>query len=746
MWKRILLALAILGLGAFCVFWLGGRGYLGSHEPPGKVNTPARPEEAVADAVGVQAESAAARGVAEPKQVLFGDFHVHTTYSLDAFLMNLPLNGGEGAHPPADACDFARFCSQLDFWSTNDHAEMLSPEHWRDTVESLRQCNAVAQDPENPDTGAFLGWEWSQIGTTPDNHYGHKNVVLLGTGPGDIPARPIASQPPASTRRFNLMSNPALGLLALAGGKRYMDLAHQLRRMREVPICPDGVASPDLPADCREAVPTPAGLFRKLDEWDLPSIVIPHGTAWGLYSPPGTDWRKQLAPDMHDPDRQTLIEIYSGHGNSEEYRSYRDVEYAADGIPRCPEPRDDYVPTCWRAGEIIQQRCEDAGLELEECQSRAAEARRNAIQAGISPQLTVPGSSGAEFLDAGQCTDCWLPAFNQRPRSTAQYMLALRDFGGEGGPERFRMGFLGSSDNHQARGGNGFKEFGRVFNTESAGPPNPPALLALLARDPSEPVREPQSVPFDPATTSLPLFAQFETERAGSFFLTGGLVATHANGRDRQAIWDALERREVYATSGGRTLLWFDLVNAPESDAGENTVPMGGSAVMGESPRFLVRAAGAFEQKPGCPDYALDSLGPERLERLCRGECYHPSDRRKLITRIEVVRIRPQSRVDEPIDELIEDPWRVFECEPDPSGCTVSFTDEEFPGGARDAVYYVRAIEAPSPAVNGAQLRCEYDAFGRCLQINLCTRESGDCLAEVEERAWSSPIFVDFGG
>ena len=37
-----------------------------------------------------------------PKQILFGDTHVHTTYSTDAFLWSLPIFNGEGPHPISD--------------------------------------------------------------------------------------------------------------------------------------------------------------------------------------------------------------------------------------------------------------------------------------------------------------------------------------------------------------------------------------------------------------------------------------------------------------------------------------------------------------------------------------------------------------------------------------------------------------------------------------------------------------------
>ena len=744
------------------LFFALAYGWLGIHDGPGEITKIRIPEEVISEREITQLDSGKKLDEKGAKQILFGDLHVHTTYSFDAFIGSLPMMHGEGSRPLGDACDFARFCSALDFWSINDHAEASTPRRWSETIESIQQCNAVGGDGNNPDTVAFLGWEWTQVGGTPDTHYGHKNVIFRDIETEKVPTRPIHSGGIANRalRGLPLRNGPLL--FALDPNQRMLDFNLYLHELRQSEECESGKSVWDLPNNCREGAETPTELFAKLDDWGFDSMVIPHGTTWGFYTPPGYEYDKQLAKNFHDPKRETLIEIYSGHGNTEEYRSFRATEMNELQQPICPNPTASYMPSCFRAGQIIEERCLNEGESSTECSQRAATARQDYVNIGTAGHYTVRGENPEEWLDSGQCRDCYLPAFNYRPGGAAQYIMALTNFDDPKNPRRFRFGFMASSDNHSARPGTGYKEYSRWGMTESVlGPVDKTAEKAFRFDDGAPTSRsddvdlgELMMAPREDmnliTTTSksrrldiIPLLIT-ERERQASFFTTGGLIAVHSDGRDRNAIWDSMKNKSVYGTSGDRILLWFDLKNANDDEI----VSMGGEVQMNKPPEFEVRAIGAFEQKPGCPDYSLSSLSPDRLESLCRGECYNPSDTRKLITRIEVIRILPQITPGEDVAKLIQDPWKTIDCPADPDGCKVSFVDEEYPSLNRDALYYVRAVQSPSLAVNAGNMRCNYDENGNCIKVNLCFNDhrgdpNDDCLAMNEERAWSSPIFVD---
>jgi hypothetical protein len=602
-----------------------------------------------------------------------------------------------------------------------------------------RACER-AGDPANPDLVAFTGFEWTQVGLTPAQHYGHKNVIFPGTAEDEVPTRPIGSVAGEGGLVSGFEAVGGLRWIDPLGWSEYADFLWLLDALAETPNCPDRADANTLPDNCRESALTPDVLFEKLRQGGYEALVIPHGTAWGSYTPPGTAFDKQLTRALHDPERQTLVEIMSGHGNSEEYRAWREFEIGANGERICPAPTPDYLPCCWRAGEIMRERCGD--LPEDECDARVAEAMRLALDANVTVPRVFPDTRAEDWLDCGQCRDCFKPSFGLRPRESVQYAMALSNHAetsADGEPLRFRFGFLASSDNHKARPGTGYKQYARRQMTDATGVRSRFYESLVQPESDADP-RVPQSVEIQPGLTHR------DTERVASFFYTGGLVAAHSEGRSREAIWQALERREVYGTSGPRILLWFDLLNAPQGPA-----PMGSELAFEGVPRFEARAVGAFEQQPGCPEAAADALDPERLERLCRGECYFPSDARHPIVAIEIVRIRPQVRPGEDVDDLIEDPWRRIDCGPDPGGCVVRVEDPEYASSGRDALYYARAIQAETPALNGAQLRTTFDSEGRAVATDPCygdyrTDFSEDCLAPVHERAWSSPIFLDRPG
>jgi len=714
--KKILLGLLILILLITAAGWLVGSAVLFDNPEPAVPASTPRPDSTTANPVGGR------------KQILFGDLHVHTSYSVDAALTDTPASKGTPYSSPGDACDFARHCSALDFWSINDHAEGLTPWQWQATKEAVRQCDD-ATDAANPDMVSFLGWEWSH-GTEdgdPTKHHGHKNVIFRDTAEDQVPTRPISSsnlfrnpsQLPAAVRGLAWL---AMSKLNMAG---YQSLAKHIQTLGEMENCTANDVR-GLPNDCYEAAETPNQLFEKLDQWGFDALVIPHGMAWGNTNPEGADFNYQM--DQLNDKYQRLLEVNSGHGNSE---VYRDLNIASTTDTVCPEPANGYTPCCWQAGEIIRQRCTGNGNSSEDCDQRAGKTRNLYLSnRGLHAQFSlahdvVPDTRPDDWGQCDQLLGEFQPSYNYQPKQSAQYMLTL---GTEG--KRYRTGFMASSDTHSARAGNGYKEQQRMYFTdvkENLQAPRPESRPASLKDQPVQP-------------SSLSMFPDSE-DLSNAFYFTGGLVAVHSEGRTREAIWDALYRREVYGTSGPRIGLGFEMI-----DGDGNSHAMGSEVSTSAAPRFRVQGMGSIKQQPGCPDYAERALGAERVASLCRNECYNPSSEAHNIERIELVRVLPRRSVDEKTTDLIQDPWRVFDCEPEQNTCEADFTDESFVTGGREAVYYARVIQEATPTIQGDPLGCEYNEAGVCVKTNICMGGGveEDCLSPAEHRAWSSPIYVTY--
>ena len=221
----------------------------------------------------------------------------------------------------------------------------------------------------------------------------------------------------------------------------------------------------------------------------------------------------------------------------------------------CPSPTEKYVPDCFQAGEIIKERCLVSAGDEATCDARAKQAILNFTKANPYGLLTVPNNRPYEWLNSGQCQDCFLPAFDYRPRSSVQYALALRNFN-DTNTEPYRFGFIGSSDHHSSRSGSGYKEVDRIRNTDS----KYRSSNTIMSLGQSEEFLIPKSQEIN-LEQMIDRMKPSQGERVASFLYTGGLIATHVTAKNRDALWKSLNRREVYATSGDRILLWFDLIN-----------------------------------------------------------------------------------------------------------------------------------------------------------------------------------------
>ena len=540
------------------------------------------------------------------KQVYWGDLHVHTAYSLDAW-------GFGTVETPADAYAFARgeplrlpsgqqakLDRPLDFMAVTDHAEWFSLLYqcsdplWRDDP----YC-AILVERNAPETGSEVFGRY---------------VVPTITGPEpqvpdlciDDPAGCAAAQQQQWHRiqqQTNAANDPC-HFTAFVGFEwsATPDFSHTHRNVI--------FENEHVTAEAIDYLrfPEPRLLWEELDRQCRPeagcrAIAVPHNTNMG----DGRSFDVETeAPDVLDSRAryERLIEVFQEKGNSE----------------------------CLPA---FGQTDEDCSFEV-----RLTKRSRPAAAADYTREE-------------------W-----ERMRGSYVRRLLLRGLYGyaESGERRvnpLQLGIIGSTDNHAATGG---------FVEEDQWPGS-----VFGAGD-------------------------FERTMSRVDWNPGGLVAVWAEENTRSSLFEALHRREVYATSGPRMRVRFAGVDDGSTcadDLPEGAVPMGGT----------------IDHVPGAPSFLVHAL----------------YDRTPL-QKIEI--IKGEFR-DGELRERVVDVWTSSNGALDV--CEV-WTDPDFDAAA-PAFWYARVLEAPTPRWSARH----------CREAGRCDDYPGAAEA-VRERAWTSPIWYLPGG
>ena len=600
-------------------------------------------EDAVAPAPATGGQAATRAVDANPlRNAYFGDLHVHTNYSYDAFLngtRNTPddayryAQGEALAHPAGFEIQLDR---PLDFYAVTDHASFLG-------------MMRAAQDPDQE-----------------------------------------ASRHPAAETVGRMMSG------AVTGQERV------------------------------EARASIRAYTLGLSEGWLDTSVV------------RSAWQDVIdAAERHnDPGRFTTFIGYEFTGSPENQNLHRNVIYRGSQVPDVPFSRLDSMnpEQLW----AWMDRNRDAGMEalaiphnsngsnglmfeLETYDGDPLDAAYAEVRTRNEPLVEITQTKGtSDTHPALSPNDEWADfeiypyrigggtTPSQAPGSYVReaYLNGLR-LEEEQGFNPYRFGLIGSTDNHT---GSGYANEADYFTPR--GRPQPGL-----------------SVPLD---SPGPDGSRYSNGR-GVLFGASGLAGVWAEENTRESIFDAFRRKETFATTGPRMRVRFfagydypdDLPIDPEMVAAayEGGVAMGGDLVAaGEgTPRFL---AWATRDPTSAPLQRLQIIkgwieGGETQERVYDIAC---SD---------------GLAVDPTTHRCPENGATV-----DLTDCSVSqdagdaelltlWSDPEFDATER-AFYYARVLENPT---------CRWTTWDA---IRAGVEPRPDMPATLQERAWSSPIWVVF--
>ncbi len=215
-------------------------------------------------------------------------------------------------------------------------------------------------------------------------------------------------------------------------------------------------------------------------------------------------------------------------------------------------------------------------------------------------------------------------------------------------------------------------------------------------------------------------------------YAAAGLAAVWAHENTRESLFDAMQRRETYATTGPRIALRFfggwdfdDLDHAKPNyvDIGySHGVPMGGDLAVapeGKAPRFLIVAA----KDPG-------GANLERLQ-IVKGWVDTNGDTQEKVWDVALSdqrKPKKNGKMTPPIKSTVDLDSATYTNTVGEEQLATVWEDPSFNPGER-AFYYARVLEIPTPRWT------TYDAA-------FFERERPDGVAaEQQERAYSSPIW-----
>ena len=617
-------------------------------------------EDATEAPVATTPEAPAAPPRPAAKQAFFGDLHVHTRYSYDAFVF------GTRADPDA-AYEFAKgnpithpagFEMQLeqplDFLGVSDHANYLGMLPAMTDADSPAFNHPAAETVRNAQTaedrrGVFRALQ-PYVRFIKDSDPAlreHLDMNIVRSAWSEIIASANRHNDPHNFTAFIAYEYTSAG----AGGV-YENL-HRNVVFR-------GADGPEAPFSRLDSY-NPEDLWDKMDEWrtaGIDSMAIPHntnGSGGRMFEFKNFEGTAAI-DDAYAAQRarnETTVEMTQTKGTSETHPAL--------------SPNDE-----WADFEIMPYR--------------------------VSTQIESepPGSYARDALLRG---------------------LTIAA-GGVANPYKF--GFIGASDTHVAAGA-----FEEDIYWDAAGLSQTEDWRRGSV--PLEAAPENNVDTVDDGTGRRYLFNPATTYGAS------GLAAVWAEANTREAIFDAMRRRETFATSGPRIRLRFfggnlaDLDLAADGEAAiaqayERGVPMGGD----------LPNAGAAAEAPSFFVWALADPSSTPLQRvqIVKGwlDGDEPQERVYDVACADGLAVDEQSHRCPDNGATVDLATCSFTADKGAAELDAIWMDPDF-DATQPAFYYVRALENPS---------CRWSTWD-AIRAGVAPRE--DIAATIQERAWSSPIW-----